>query len=121
MGGGGGCGLHESQSRFFENVIGRSEAFWKPIYGKLQDTFPEAYGSLPLEGFLQEINRAQASLIRTEADELTYSLHILVRYELEKELMEGTVQKGRCVSGTGCSVAAERKNQLDKTATERVT
>ena len=92
LGGGGGCGLHESQSRFFENVIGRSEAFWKPIYGKLQDTFPEAYGSLPLEGFLQEINRAQASLIRTEADELTYSLHILVRYELEKELMEGTVQ-----------------------------
>ena len=92
LGGGGGCGLHESQSRFFENVIGRSKAFWKPIYSRLQNTFPEAFGELPLDGFIREVNRAQASLIRTEADELTYSLHILVRYELEKELMEGSVQ-----------------------------
>ncbi|HIU32280.1 MAG TPA: carboxypeptidase M32 [Candidatus Caccousia avistercoris] len=91
IGGGTSSGMHESQSRFFENNLGRSRAFWSAIYEKLQKMLPEAYGGVPLEEFLQEINRAEPGLIRTEADELTYSLHILIRYELEKQLFDGTL------------------------------
>ncbi len=89
LAGGGSSGLHESQSRFYENMIGRSSSFWKPLYGRLQAAMPEAFGSVSLDAFLTNINRAEAGLIRTEADELTYSLHILVRYELEKQLFSG--------------------------------
>ena len=84
--------MHESQSRFFENIIGRSRSFWEPIYPKLQEAFSENLGKVSLEEFVKAVNKAQAGLIRTEADELTYSLHILVRYELEKELIEGNLQ-----------------------------
>ena len=86
--GGASCGMHESQSRMFENVIGRSRAFWEPIYGKLQETFPEQLENLPLEDFIRIINRVHPDLIRTEADELTYCLHIMVRYEMEKKMIE---------------------------------
>ena len=86
--GGASCGRHESQSRMFENVIGRSRAFWEPIYGKLQETFPEQLENLPLEDFIRIINRVHPDLIRTEADELTYCLHIMVRYEMEKKMIE---------------------------------
>lgn len=88
VGGGASCGMHESQSRLFENIIGRSREFWKPIYGKLQEMYPEQLGQVNLEEFYHAINKAQASLIRTEADELTYCLHIMVRYEAEKKIME---------------------------------
>lgn len=88
VGTGTSMGMHESQSRFFENIIGRNEAFWEPVYGKLQETFPEQLGNVPLDKFVKGINKVQPSLIRTQADELTYSLHIMVRYEIEKMLVE---------------------------------
>lgn len=87
IGGGASCGMHESQSRFYENVIGRSKAFWKPIYGKLQETFSEQLGEVSLEQFIAGINLAKPGLIRTESDELTYCLHIMVRYEVEKKMI----------------------------------
>ena len=85
-------GMHESQSRFWENVMGRSQEFWKPCYEKLQKTFPEQLQDVSLEQFILGVNKIEPGLIRTEADELSYSLHILVRYELEKQLIEGTLQ-----------------------------
>ena len=88
VGGGASCGMHESQSRLFENIIGRSKEFWAPIYGKLQDTYPEQLRDVSLDAFYHAVNKAQASLIRTEADELTYCLHIMVRYEAEKKIFE---------------------------------
>lgn len=88
VGQGASMGMHESQSRFFENIIGRNEAFWVPLYGKVQELFPEQLGQVGLEQFVEAINKVQPGLIRTEADELTYSLHVLVRYELEKQLIE---------------------------------
>lgn len=88
VGTGASMGMHESQSRFMENVIGRSEAFWEPIYEKLVSFFPKQLKEVPLKDFIKAINKVQPDLIRTEADELTYSLHILIRYELEKQIME---------------------------------
>ncbi len=85
---GASMGMHESQSRFFENIIGRREAFWVPLYGKVKELFPEQLKGVGRDMFVKAINRVQPGLIRTEADELTYSLHVLVRYELEKMLIE---------------------------------
>ena len=79
-------GIHESQSRLNENMIGRSLSFWKPIYGKLQETFPEQLSDVTLNEWVKAINKPQASLIRTESDELTYCLHIMIRYEIEKKV-----------------------------------
>lgn len=92
LGGGASMGMHESQSRFYENIIGRSEAFWTPIYGKLVETFPEQLAEVDLDTFIKAINYAEASLIRTESDELTYCLHIMIRYEIEKRIMDGSVE-----------------------------
>lgn len=89
VGGGASCGMHESQSRFMENMIGRSEAFWEPVYPKLVERFPEQLKGVELSAFVRMINKAEPSLIRTEADELTYCLHVMIRYELEKELIDG--------------------------------
>lgn len=89
VGGGASMGMHESQSRFYENIIGRSEAFWAPIYQKLVDTYPENLKNISLEQFIRGINKAEPSLIRTEADELSYSLHIIIRYEVEKMIFSG--------------------------------
>lgn len=77
-------GMHESQSRLFENNLGRSEAFWKPLFPQLQEIFPEQLKDVTLEKFVRAINKSTPNLIRTEADELTYCLHIMVRYEMEK-------------------------------------
>ncbi len=85
---GASMGMHESQSRFFENIIGRNEAFWVPVYPKLQELFPEQLSDVSRSDFVNAVNKVQPGLIRTEADELTYSLHILVRYELEKMMIE---------------------------------
>ena len=84
-------GMHESQSRFYENNLGRSLAFWTPIYAKLQQTFPTQLEQISLEQFYRAVNHAQSSLIRTEADELTYPFHIMIRYEIEKEIFSGDV------------------------------
>lgn len=92
VGFGTSMGMHESQSRFYENIIGRSEKFWKPIYSKLQEIFSEQLGSVSIEDFIHAINRVDPGFIRTEADELTYSLHVLVRYEIEKMLLSGKIE-----------------------------
>lgn len=92
LGSGASMGMHESQSRFYENIIGRSKAFWEPIYGKLVETFPEHLSDIPLDQFVQAVNHVEPSLIRTEADELTYCLHIMIRYELEKLIFEGKAE-----------------------------
>lgn len=83
-------GLHESQSRFYENIIGRSLPFWRAYFPKLQEFMP-SYQSVSLEEFYQMINEVSPSLIRTEADEITYSLHIIIRYEIEKLMVSGEV------------------------------
>ena len=86
LGGGTSSGIHESQSRFYENIIGRSDEFWKVHYPKLKELFPEQLKTVTLEEFVLGINRVEASFVRVEADELTYPLHILMRYEIEKDL-----------------------------------
>ncbi|MDX1546736.1 MAG: carboxypeptidase M32 [Rhodothermales bacterium] len=84
-------GMHESQSRLWENLVGRSRPFWQHYYPKLQAAFPEPLGAVPVETFFRGINRVQPSLIRVEADEVTYNLHIMLRYELERALVDGTL------------------------------
>jgi carboxypeptidase Taq len=84
-------GLNESQSRTWENLVGRSRAFWTYWYEPFQEAFPQALGGVPLEAFLQAVNRAEPGLIRVDADETTYSLHIILRFELERHIVEGTV------------------------------
>ena len=78
-------GLHESQSRFYENILGRNINFWKPIWPKVCEIVPE-YKEVTLEEFVREINHVENSFIRTEADELTYCLHIILRYEMERSI-----------------------------------
>lgn len=82
-------GIHESQSRLWENCVGRSRPFWHCFYPLLQQVFPDQLGGLAFELFYAAINRVQPSLIRVEADELTYNLHIMVRFEIELDLIEG--------------------------------
>jgi len=84
-------GLNESQSRTWENLVGRSRPFWMHWYEPLQETFPSQLGDVDLEAFLAGINRAEPGLIRVEADETTYSLHIILRFELEQRLIEGSL------------------------------
>ncbi|MDB5054766.1 MAG: YpwA [Bacilli bacterium] len=84
-------GIHESQSRFWENMIGRSRPFWKQYYAVLQQTFPGQFDDVPIEAFYKAINVVKQSLIRIEADELTYNLHIMIRYEIEKALFNETI------------------------------
>ena len=85
-------GMHESQSRLWENQIGRSIAFWRFFYPGLQKAFPEVLSSVPLDGFYNAINAKSASApIRVEADEVTYNLHIMLRFDIEKLLIEGAV------------------------------
>lgn len=84
-------GIHESQSRFWENCIGRSLDFWKFFYPQLQKYFPGQLEKVTVEDFFKAANRVEPSLIRTEADELTYHFHVMIRYEIEKTLIEGTL------------------------------
>ena len=92
LGSGVSMGIHESQSRFYENLLGRSVSFWKPIYSKLVSLFPENLKNIKLEDFFKGINKVENSLIRIEADELTYSLHIMIRYEIEKQIFQGDIE-----------------------------
>ncbi len=91
VGGGASMGMHESQSRFYENILGRSKEFWEPIYDKLVNTYPDNLKNISLDHFIKGINKAAPSLIRTEADELSYCIHIIIRYEIEKMLFNENV------------------------------
>ncbi|MEO3944511.1 carboxypeptidase M32 [Gorillibacterium sp. CAU 1737] len=84
-------GIHESQSRFWENMIGRSRFFWDRYFTDLKKQFPEQLDGVTEEAFYVALNEAKPSLIRTESDELTYNLHIMIRYELEKDIISGKV------------------------------
>ena len=90
--GGVSMGIHESQSRFYENIIGRSHAFIHAIFPKVKELFPEQLADVDEAMFYRAVNKAQPSLIRTAADELTYANHIMIRYELEKQLIGGTLE-----------------------------
>ncbi|GIQ67665.1 carboxypeptidase M32 [Xylanibacillus composti] len=85
-------GIHESQSRFWENKVGRSRPFWRRYFKELQQAFPGAFDQVQPDDFYRAINVVQPSLIRIEADELTYNLHVMIRYELEKALFGGELQ-----------------------------
>jgi len=89
---GASMAFHESQSRMWENIIGRSRPFWAYFYPKLQRVFPSQLEGIPLDTFYRGINQVQPSAIRTEADEATYNLHIMVRLELEIALLEGSLE-----------------------------
>lgn len=89
LGHGASLGMHESQSRLWENLVGRGLPFWRYAYPRAQAAFPAQLGSVPLEEFHAAINRVSPSLIRVEADEVSYNLHVLVRFELELALLDG--------------------------------
>jgi carboxypeptidase Taq len=92
LAGGTSLAVHESQSRMWENLVGRSMPFWEYFYPLLQDTFPSQLGNVDLQKFYKGINKVEPSLIRVEADEATYNLHIMMRLELEIALMEGNLE-----------------------------
>ena len=89
---GASMALHESQSRMWENLVGRSRPFWEGFYPRLQEYFPAQLGNVSLDTFYKGINRVEPSLIRIEADEATYNLHIMLRLETEISLMEGRLE-----------------------------
>jgi carboxypeptidase Taq len=88
---GASLAIHESQSRMYENMIGRSKAFWSHYYSRLQEYFPTQLGEVTLKDFYKAINKVEPSLIRVEADEATYNMHIMLRLELEIALIEGSL------------------------------
>jgi len=89
MGSGTSSGIHESQSRLWENVVGRSRGFWSHFYPQLQAAFPRQLGQVPADTFFRAVNKVQRSLIRTDADEVTYNLHVMLRFDFELDLLEG--------------------------------
>lgn len=84
-------GIHESQSRFYENIVGKDERFWAPIFPKLLQMFPKQLENVSCGEFVKALNRVEAGPIRIEADELTYPFHVMIRYEIEKMLFEDKI------------------------------
>ena len=91
LGGGTSAGVHESQSRLWENIVGRSRGFWEYMYPSLQAKFPEQLKGVSLDTFYAAINKVEKSLIRTDADEVTYNLHVMLRFDFELQLLEGSL------------------------------
>jgi carboxypeptidase Taq len=85
-------GIHESQSRLWENLVGRSLPFWRLFYPRLQQAYPEQLGDVDLERFHAGIHVVRPSLIRIQADEVTYGMHVMLRFELEQDIVEGRVE-----------------------------
>jgi carboxypeptidase Taq len=85
-------GIHESQSRLWENLVGRSQPFWRLFYTRVQEAFPEQLGDVELPRFYAAINKVRPSLIRIKADEVTYGMHVILRFELEQDVINGRVQ-----------------------------
>ncbi len=92
LAGGASLGIHESQSRLYENLVCRSKPFWERYYPQLEALVPEVTQGVSLEEFYKAINRVEADLIRVEADEVTYNFHIMLRFELETALLEGNLK-----------------------------
>jgi carboxypeptidase Taq len=90
LGSGTSLGLHESQSRMWENLVGRSRPMWRFFFPRLQELYPDALSGYDTERWYREINTVAPSLIRVEADEATYNLHIILRFELEQEMLAGS-------------------------------
>jgi carboxypeptidase Taq len=84
-------GVHESQSRLWENLVARGRPFWEHFYPALQAAFPTQLGAVPREAFYRAINRVERGLVRTDADEVTYDLHVMIRFDLELALLEGAL------------------------------
>jgi carboxypeptidase Taq len=118
--GGASPGVHESQSRLWENLVGRSHPFWKHFFPSLQSAFPEQLRGVDDEAFFRAVNRSYPSLIRVEADEVTYNLHVLLRFELENEMLEGKLKvkdlpeawNARVKSYLGINVPSDREGAL---------
>lgn len=91
MANGTSSGVHESQSRLWENLVGRSRGFWQHYYPSLQSTFPDQLGDIGQEAFYRAINKVSRSLIRVDADEVTYNLHIMIRFDLALQMLEGSL------------------------------
>jgi carboxypeptidase Taq len=89
---GASMAVHESQSRFWENIIGRSRPFWEGVFPALQETFPGQLDGVRAENFYRAVNQVRPSLIRVEADEVSYALHVILRFELEKRLISGELE-----------------------------
>jgi carboxypeptidase Taq len=87
-------GIHESQSRMWENLVGRSLPFWRFFYPRLQEIFPKPFAGIELERFYAAVNKAHPSLIRIDADEVTYGMHVILRFELEQDIINGRVELG---------------------------
>jgi carboxypeptidase Taq len=92
LGEGVSAGVHESQSRLWENVVARSQGFWEHFYPLLQRAFPDQFARVPLAAFHRAINKVSRSLIRTDADEVTYNLHVMLRFDLELKMLEGKLR-----------------------------
>jgi carboxypeptidase Taq len=92
LGRGASSGVHESQSRLWENLVARSFEFWEHFYPQLQSAFPKQLSAVPLKTFHRAINRVSRSLIRTDADEVSYNLHVMIRFDLELDLLEGRLK-----------------------------
>jgi carboxypeptidase Taq len=92
LGSGASAGVHESQSRLWENLVGRSRGFWDHFYPLLQRAFPDPFDRVTLDTFYRAINKVERSLIRTDADEVTYNLHVMLRFDLELDLLEGRLR-----------------------------
>jgi carboxypeptidase Taq len=84
-------GIHESQSRLWENLVGRSLPFWRLFYPRLQETYPEQFGGVDLDRFHAGIHAVRPGLVRIQADEVTYGMHVMLRFELEQDIVEGHV------------------------------
>jgi carboxypeptidase Taq len=118
--GGASPGVHESQSRLWENLVGRSLPFWRHFYPSLRATFPEPLQGVDEEAFYRAVNRSYPSFIRVEADEVTYNMHVLLRFELENEMLEGTLKvkdlpeawNARFKSYLGLNVPNDREGAL---------
>ena len=91
LAGGTSSGVHESQSRLWENLVGRSRGFWEHFYPRAQQVFPGSLAGVELDTFYRAINRVERSLVPVDADEVTYNLHVMLRFDLELDLLEGRV------------------------------
>ncbi|HEU4724355.1 MAG TPA: carboxypeptidase M32 [Candidatus Eisenbacteria bacterium] len=120
LAGGTSAGVHESQSRLWENLVGRSRGFWEHFYPRLKAAFPSQLKDVAPDAFYRAVNRVERTLIRTDADEVTYNLHVMLRFDLELELLEGKlavkdlarVWRERIEADLGQSVPDDRRGVL---------